>query len=153
MTAASLTTVARRWSFVRETDGPNRGAWVSFFQRQCGGQDGDSWCCDFVSVVEDVAYRGRSPLRRTASCQLKLADARRLGLVVTTPAADDLYFFVNADGRAHHIGIVTAVSPLTGIAGNTSEDGQSSNGTGVYEHTLRVEPANVVFVRLPKERS
>jgi hypothetical protein len=148
---ASLTAVARHLLFVRETDGPNRGAWVSFFQRFCGGVDGDSWCSDFVSVVCDIAYHGRSPLVRSGSSQARLLAARAKGFIVTVPAVDDLYYFVGPDGHAHHEGIVTEVRPLTGIAGNTSVDGTSRNGTGVFEHGLTARAPQVVFARLPKE--
>lgn len=147
--SVSLSAIARHLNFVRETDGPNRGAWVSCFQRFGGGQDGDSWCADFVSFVEDIAYHGKSPIRRTGSCDFKLADARFKGFVVATPQIDDLYFFINDLGHAHHCGIVTATSPLAGIAGNTSSDGLSADGSGVFEHALNVDPKRIVFVRLP----
>lgn len=138
--------VARGLAFIRETDGPNRGAWVSMLQRFCGGIDGESWCADFVSYVLDVAYHGRVPILRTGSCQRMLSDARVKGFAVAgAPLAEDLYFYVNASGLAHHVGIVTATAPLTGIAGNTSADGLSSDGTGVFEHVI----AASVFVRLP----
>jgi hypothetical protein len=146
---ASLSAVARHLNFVRETGGPNRGAWVSMFQRFSGGQDGEAWCSDFVSFVEDIAYWGRSPLRRTGSSDAKLNDARYKGFIVAAPKVDDLYFFITDAGHAHHVGIVTAVSPLAGIAGNTSPDGTSPEGTGVFEHALTVDPKHVVFVRLP----
>lgn len=149
----SLSAVARHLLFVRETEGPNRGAWVSFFQRFTGGQEGDSWCADFVSVVLDIAYRGQSPLPKTGSTFTMLSEARGRGWIVPTPRPDDLYFFVNNAGVPHHVGIVTAAVPLTGplmgIAGNTSEDGQSSNGTGVFEHAIDVLPSKIVFIRLP----
>jgi hypothetical protein len=147
--SASLSTIARRFSFVREVGGANVGAWVTFFQRWCGGTPGDSWCCDFASLVEDVAYEGKAPTKRTGSCQEKLDDARKKGYVVQAPAIDDLYFYVNDAGHAHHIGIVSNVSPLSGIAGNTSSDGVSSNGDGVYEHALNVSAPHIIFVRLP----
>ena len=144
----SLTAIARRLNFITETEGPNAGAWVNFLQRFCGGQSGESWCCYFISVVEDIAYHGKSPSIRTGSCMVKLKEAKAKGWVVTTPQVDDLYFYVNPAGHAHHIGIVTAVSPaLTGIAGNTSPDGKSSNGIGVFEHGIS---SKSVFVRLPK---
>jgi hypothetical protein len=146
----SLTTIARRLAFIRETEGPNRGAWVEFLQRFCGGQRGDSWCSQFASVVCDIAYHGQSPLRKSGRSMTRLTDARTKGLVVDIPQADDLFYFVHETGHAHHEGIVTDVFPLTGIAGNTSEDGRSSNGTGVFEHALSVSPSRIVFVRLPK---
>ena len=146
----SLTLIARRLAFIRETEGPNRGAWVSMLQRFCHGQDGDSWCSDFSSFVCDVAYHGRPPIGKSGASRVRLAEARARGFVEALPAVDDLYFFVKADGLAHHEGIVTGTDPLTGIAGNTSEDGLSSNGTGVFEHALIIAPTRIVFVRLPK---
>lgn len=149
MTPASLTAVARHLSFIRETQGPNRGAWVQALQRFCAGQPGDSWCADFVSFCLDVAYFGKSPVRRSGSTQVILADAKRAGYLVNGAAmVDDLFFFVRPDGTPHHVGIVTGTSPLTGLAGNTSTDGVSSNGVGVFEHPI-VNLAAVVFVRLP----
>ncbi len=148
MMPANLSVVMRRWSFVRETDGPNRGYWVEFIQRFTGNEPGDSWCCSLVSLCEDVAYRGKAPSRKTASCMEKLTDCRTKGYVVTTPLPDDLCFSVDATGHAHHIGVVTAIDPLKTIAGNTSEDGLSSNGDGVYEHT--VNSTGKIFVRLPQ---
>lgn len=143
---ASLSVVARRLAFIRETDGPNRGAWVSWLQRFCGGKDGDPWCADFVSFVEDVATHGHPLSKRTGSCPDKLTSVK--DRVVAQPQIDDIYFFIDATGFAHHVGIVTGTNPLTGIAGNTSEDGLSNNGTGVFEHALTVDPARIVFVRL-----
>lgn len=151
MSVASLSIVARRLSFIRETDGANAGSWVNFLQRQCDGVEGDSWCADFQSVVEDVAYKGKRCLPKTGNCQAKLEYAMKKGWVVAEPQVDDVFFYVNDSGHAHHIGIVTAPYPnLAGIAGNTSADGTSSNGDGVYEHALTVSRAHVVFVRLPK---
>lgn len=149
----SLTTVARRLGFVRETEGPNRGAWVGMLQRFCAGKPGDSWCADFLSFVLDVAYHGKAPLPRSGSCAILLAAARTIGTVVAAPEVDDLYFYVTPSGHAHHVGVVTNAAPLTGIAGNTSEDGTSDNGTGVFEHAIASNPASVVFVRLPKEEA
>lgn len=147
---ASLTTVARRYTFVRETEGPNAGYFVNLFQRFAGGVEGDSWCSDFESYVENIAYKGKEPGKRTGSCEEKLAHAKAHGWVVTSPQPDDLFFYVTDTGHPHHVGIVTAVAPLTGIAGNTSEDGASANGDGVWEHTLVAQPKHIVFVRLPR---
>lgn len=149
---ASPTTIARRFSFARETDGPNDGTWVSFFQRFTGNRPGDSWCASFVSVVLDICYRGISPLHRTASAQALLDEATRKGLVALAagaPQPDDLFFYVNVAGMAHHVGFVTQVSAagVVGIAGNTSADGMSSNGTGVFEHVVA---PGAVFARLPR---
>lgn len=149
--SASLSAVMRRFAFVRETDGANRGSWVNFLQRFCDGVEGDSWCADLESVVEDIAYKGHPKTPRSGSCQVKLEYCMKKEWVVAEPQVDDLYFFVNADGHAHHIGVVTAPYPkLAGIAGNTSALGISSNGDGCYEHALTLPRAHIVFVRLPQ---
>ncbi|MES2341710.1 MAG: hypothetical protein V4597_08530 [Pseudomonadota bacterium] len=154
MTApASLVAVARRLAFVRETEGPNRGAWVSMLQRFAGGREGDSWCADFVSFVLDVAHHGQPPVGRTGSCQALLTAGRALGAEVTDPAPEDLFLLVNEAGHAHHCGIVTAASPLAGIAGNTSPDGLSDNGTGVFEHPITAAPPRIAFLRLKQKES
>jgi hypothetical protein len=149
MTPASITTIARRLNFVRETQGPNAGAWVNGFQRYCHGKSGDSWCADFVSFVMDFAYYGNAPLKLTGSTRDMLAEATSKNLRSPKPVIDGLFFYVNADGTPHHVGIVSDVLPtgvVMGIAGNTSEDGVSSNGTGVFEHAIST--ARTVFVRL-----
>ncbi len=143
----SLSVLARHFLFVRETDGPNRGAWVEFFSRFTGNDAGSSWCCSFESFLEDVAYRGHPPTPRTGVCAYKLSQATAQGYVVSSPAVDDLFFFLE-NGVAHHCGIVSGVEPLLAIAGNTSPDGLSANGTGVFEHPIPDGP-NTVFVRLP----
>ena len=149
--AASLSACARRFDYVREV-GPNTGAWVSLFQRFTGNLPGASWCASFVCFIADVAYLGASPLKPVvakwlgASCPALLAFARTQNWVVATPQVDDLFFYLNSAGVAHHVGIVTGVNPLVGVAGNTSADGRSPNGTGVFEHTISAS----VFVRLPQ---
>lgn len=145
---ASLSVVARRLSFIRETDGPNRGAWVEFVQRFTGNDPGDSWCSSFASLVCDVAYRGKSPIKASAASHVRMSDGIAKGYQVTDPMVDDLFYYVDANGHAHHEGIVMGVNPLTGIAGNTSPDGLSSNGTGVFEHAISA--VRTVFVRLPQ---
>ena len=138
--------IARQFAFVRETLGPNRGVWVEAFQRIGDGKPGDSWCCDFVSAVLWIAYQGPCPMPRTGSCDVAWSIAQQYE--VSLPVAGDLFFRVRPDGDAHHVGIVTGTGPITAIAGNTSSDGQSSNGTGVFEHPLQGTP-ETRFVRLP----
>lgn len=137
--------IARQFRFIRETLGPNRGVWVEAFQRIGDGKPGDSWCCDFVSAVLWICYQGPAPAPRTGSCDVMWAMVQQYEVAV--PAPGDLFFRVR-NGDAHHVGFVAGTGPLTGIAGNTSSDGQSSNGTGVFEHALEVTP-ELHFVRLP----
>ncbi len=99
--------------------------------------------------MEDIAYKGKIVTPRTGSTDVKLQSCRQHGLIVTAPQLDDLFFFVNPRGQAHHIGIVSGLNPLIGISGNTSPDGLSSNGTGVFTHALSLN-ASTVFARLPK---
>jgi len=138
---------ARRWLFVRETMGQNRGVFVEAIQRIGDGKPGDSWCMDFVSLVLWVCYQGSSGLPRTGSCDVALAVAKDKGWVVNDPKPGDLAFSMTTPNDAHHVAIVTGDNPLTAIAGNTSRDGSSSNGDGVYEHAI--SRANKLFVRIP----
>lgn len=147
--ADAIVAVARRLSFIRETDGANRGLWVEFILRFTGNVAGESWCMAFVSLILAIVYRGKSPLLKTASCQDALTDARKKGYVTAAPTPGCLVFSV-ANGRAHHVAICTATptaDAIPVIAGNTSEDGKSSNGTGVFEHP--VSRADKVYVQLP----
>lgn len=137
--------IARQFKFIRETLGANRGVWVEAFQRIGDGKPGDSWCADFVSGVLWICYQGPPPIPRTGSCDVMWGIAKQYE--VTVPAPGDVFFRVKGID-AHHVGIVTETGPLAGIAGNTSEDGKSSNGTGVFEHPLKITP-EVRFVRLP----
>lgn len=148
---ASLSAVAKRFDFVRETEGPNRGYFVAYFLRYTNTEEGQPWCAAFLSKVLDIAYKGKSPLIKSASTVVLLSLARQKGWVVQTPQVDDLYFFIRDDGTAHHVGAISGVSPSRGIAGNTSSDGLSSNGDGVYDHELNVLPKSIVFVRLPSQ--
>ncbi len=143
---ASHSAIARRFNFVRETEGPNRGYWVEFFLHFTDNTAGESWCAAFVSLVNHIATKGQMTVARTGSTITMLAHARAQQRVVAKPAVDDLVFSVRADGTPHHVGIVTSVTPLTAIAGNTSVDGTSSNGDGVYEHPISSD--NKVFVRV-----
>ena len=147
MTTGSLSAIMQRFDFVRETQGPNAGLWVNMFQRFTGNTDRDSWCCSFLCFCLDVLTRGHSPYRKSGVCQDIYRQARLAGEVVSTPQVNDIFVLVDDNDHAHHIGAVTGVEPLTGIAGNTSEDGVSSNGDGVHEHELKVQPQHIRFIR------
>lgn len=144
-TADDVIRIARLFSFVREAQslGQNRGQRVEAIQKWSGGQAGDSWCCQFATMVLDIAYQGDAPIPRLGACQAVYDLAKRRGMVRSEGKPGDLFLYVDRNDHAHHIGIVTDAAPLTGIAGNTSEDGRSSNGDGVYEHGINAR----VFVR------
>ncbi|HEY9462461.1 MAG TPA: hypothetical protein VIR54_05190 [Vicinamibacterales bacterium] len=139
-------TEARKYLFVREA-GQNRGQRVEAIQKWSGGSAGDSWCCEFATMVYDICYQGKSEIPRTGSCDVVLALAKDRGWTVADPRPGDLVLSVRSPDDAHHIGIVTQANPLTAIAGNTSADGASSNGDRVAEHAISRD--NKVFVRVP----
>lgn len=141
----SATDIARQFAFVREATA-NAGQRVEAIQKWSGGNKGDSWCCEFATMVLDICFQGQSPIPRGAVVQDVYALAKTKGWVTKSPSVGDLFLYVNGDDHAHHIGIITNVLDMIGIAGNTSEDGASSNGTGVYEHAVNAK----VFVAYPR---
>lgn len=138
-TAAQIITIARQFLYIREAQsiGQNRGLRVESIQHWAGGVQGDSWCMEWVWMVLDIAYQGHPPFDRMQSCEALRGLAQDRGWLRGIPSVGDLFLYVNSAGRAHHVGIVTSVEPLTGIAGNTSEDGTSANGDRVAEHAIK----------------
>ena len=136
--------IARLFLHVREA-GANKGLRVEAIQHYSGGQPGDSWCAEFVWLVLDLAYAGNAPVDRFQSCEVLHALAVTNGWITNNPEPGDLFLYINGQGLAHHIGIVTQSYPLLGIAGNTSEDGTSANGDRVAEHAISAN----TFVRFP----
>jgi hypothetical protein len=138
--------VFRLFLFVREAAQQNTGLRVEGIQKWCGGSKGESYCCYLATMVLDLYFGGNSPIPRLGACQDVYELAQQRGWVTSTPSVGDLFLYVDANGHAHHIGMVTSIAPLTGIAGNTSEDGKSSNGTGVFEHGINAR----VFIHYPR---
>lgn len=138
--------IARLFLFVREaqSQGQNRGLRVESIQHWSTGQFGDSWCAEWATMVLDLLFQGNAPIPRGGSCEDIHQMAKTNHWIVDLPSPGDLVLSINSAGLAHHCGIVTVVDPLTSIAGNTSADGTSSNGDGVYEHGIASE--NKVFV-------
>lgn len=146
--------IARLFTFVREDQShqqQNRGLRVEAIQHWSAGQPGDSWCCEFATMVLDLAFHGAAPIERGGICQDVYEHAVQQHWCVEVPSIDDLFLYVDAADHAHHIGLVSGLAPLTGIAGNTSPDGRSSNGTGCYEHPI-MAPATgrLVYVAYPR---
>ena len=143
--------LARQFLYLREAQslGQNMGQRINAVQTWSGGKDaiGTSWCAWFVTFVLDIAYQGKAPIPRMGSCQAILDLAKLKNMVSDVPKVGSLYFYVNPAGHAHHVGFVTSLDPLTGLAGNTSPDGKSANGDGVYEHAISAS----VFVDYTKE--
>lgn len=135
--------VARQFLYLREAQslGQNMGQRVNAVQMWSGGKDaiGTSWCAWFATMVLDICYQGAAPIPRMGSCQAIRELAQKRGWITSTPTVGSLFLYVNSQDHAHHIGIVTGLDPLTGIAGNTSPDGSSPNGDGVYEHEIHAQ--------------
>lgn len=149
----TLLEIFRLFLFVREA-GPNQGQRVNAIQTWSGGKDGigQSYCAYGATMVLDLYYQGESPIPRTGSCQEIYELAQQNGWLVDVDEAQegDVFLYVNDADHAHHVGLLSAAHPLTGIAFNTSSDGTSSNGDGCYEHYLLVDRKHIRIVRLPQ---
>lgn len=145
--------VARLFLHVREIPG-NRGARVEAIQKWGGGSPGDAWCCWWVTMVLDLYYGGKSPVPRHGSCDIPLALCKSEGWMVEHPIPGDLYFRLADPTNAVHIGF--ACSPIRDgrfvqLSANTSEDGLSREGTGVFEREIPYVPGKIVFARIPEK--
>src|SRR6478735_9634203 len=138
--------IARQYRYVREVQ-PNKGLRVNAIQTWSGGRTGDAWCVEFGWMVYDICYQGQCPFDRVQNSDefRKLAVANNW--IVTIPFPGDIVLSLRPDGVAHHFGIITNVSPLTSIAGNTDATGTSSNGDRVAEHTISI--VQKLYVHVP----
>lgn len=148
-----LVTQFRRFLHVREVK-DNDGLRVEAIQHWSGGTKGQSWCAWLFLMVLDLVFVGKSPFPRDAefgACEKIRSYSEAQGWLRDLPHVGDAYLFVK-DGKAHHVGMVTEVGNGTfkGIAGNTSEDGKSSNGTGCFEHEFTINPETMKFVAYPR---
>lgn len=141
----TLLELARKFHYLREA-GQNQGLRINGLQIWSGGQPGDSWCLEFVWFVLDIWYEGNPPFERMQNVQAFRVMAIAKGWQVATPEPGDLVVSVT-DNHGHHIAFCTVASPLATFAGNTSEDGASSNGDRAAEHI--VSPIGKEYFRLP----
>jgi hypothetical protein len=135
--------------WVRELTGANDGDWVEAIQRTTGNRRGDPWCASFVNFVLQMAYRGRNPLPRTASCDVLLKFGRTKGWITAAPSTGDVFLVVKGPSDAVHTGFVSHVHGETvgTIEGNTNSGG-SREGWGVF---ARERPlAALTYIRLPE---
>lgn len=143
----SPTEISRQFLFVREASAPNSGNRVEAIQKWGGGLKGQSWCCWFATMVLDICFEGKAPIPRLGAVQQVYDLAKVNNWLITSPQKDDIFIYVNDVDHAHHIGFITDAP--NGIAGNTSEDGKSSNGDRVAEHQISFGP-HVKFIRFPR---
>lgn len=155
--------IMRMHLHVREAQslGQNKGARVEGIQRWALGAPGDSWCCELaIGKALDMAFQGQSPFTRSTEVNastveaLKFATAQNWVVPLSQAVPGDLVFHVHPDGTPHHVGILVEVVSVADrqiitIAGNTSEDGVSSNGDRVAERQMSAD--GKVFVQYPRE--
>ena len=119
------------------------GAWY--------GNNGVSWCDQFVSWVADQAGLSDA-IEKSQYVPYRLARARQLGEVRLVPAVGALACYDwGGDGIPDHIGIIEEITgrwTFTAIEGNTSSDdrGSQSNGDGVYRrHRVVQQVAGFIY--------
>lgn len=134
--------------WVKEATRANDGPWVEAILRVTGNKKGDPWCASFVTFVLDIAYRGKNPLARSASCDVLLAHARERGWFTTEPAPGDVFLVMRRPDDAVHTGFVSGVGTgvVRTIEGNTN-DGGSRDGWGVFARERKRD--GLTFIRLP----
>lgn len=140
--------IFRLFLYLREV-GQNHGQRVEAVQHWSGGEEahGTSWCAWLATMVLDLEYQGQCPIPRMGNVQEIRELCEQKGYLVTDPEPGDLYFFVNDENHAHHMGVVTIASPLVGIAGNTDALGKSNNGDRCAEHAIGLK--GTIFARVP----
>ena len=122
----------------------------------------DMWCSMFVSWCAEQAGIPASVVPRTASTVTGLDTFIAQGRAYTrsqvangsyVPKPGDIIYFKGArnDRKTNHVGIVTAYSGGTvfTIEGNTSLDGNSTNGGGVYEKSYAISNSYIVYICSP----
>lgn len=142
-------TAAQFVGWVQEATKQNDGPWVEAILRITGTPKGSPWCASFVTMVLDIAYRGKNPLARSASCDVMLEDARRKGWLHDAPHVGDVFLVMKSPTDAIHTGVVTAVgvASVKTVEGNTNDDG-SRDGYGVFARERKM--TGLAFVRLPE---
>ncbi len=143
--STALVATARKYLYVRETNGSNSdgGGFIDQSLASLGLSPGASWC---AWVKETATVTGVTIKFRRSASGLNLLKLNP-DLVVTDPQPGDILIEDHGHGMSH-VGIITDVIKVDGeidavatIAGNTSSDGLSRNGDRVAEHALAWWPA------------
>lgn len=134
-----------------EPAGSNRGPQVDKYESVTGAV-GEPWCASFVQWCFKTVGMPQPFLSKSAYVPYILSEAKKLGWLVSVPAAGDLVCFDwEHDGVADHIGFVrTKVDKFgnfTTVEGNTA-DGNNSNGGEVMVRTRNVSEV-AGFIRVP----
>lgn len=122
-----------------EPMGSNRGFHIDVWNTACNVPLGSFWCASFLSAVH-ARWKFKTKLDwqlgRSASCDVLLARAKKLGILHKTPYVGDVGFVLAAEDSddAVHVFLVSGYkdNSFTSIEGNSNLDG-SRNGTSVVE--------------------
>jgi hypothetical protein len=122
-----------------EPIGSNRGFHIDVWNTACNVPLGSFWCASFLSSVH-ARWKFKTnldwQLGRSASCDVLLACAKKLGILHKTPYVGDIGFVLAAEDSddAVHVFLVSGYkdNAFTSIEGNSNLDG-SRNGTSVVE--------------------
>jgi hypothetical protein len=147
----ALTIAGLMVGWVKEATGQNDGPWVEAIQRVTGNKRGDPWCASFITFCLDLAYAGKNPLKRSASCDLLLEYARVKGWLTNDLAKvqpGDLFLVMKTPTDAVHVGFVTSVgkASVKTLEGNTNTAG-SRDGWGVFPRERNAK--SLQFICLP----
>ena len=134
--------------WVTEATNHNDGRWVEAILRLVGQTKGAPWCAAFVCLVLDIAYQGKNPLPKTASCDVLLKFARQKGWLFDAPEVGDVFLLMKTKTDAVHTGIVTATKAgaIKTAEGNTNAGG-SRDGWGVFARERLTK--GLAFLRIP----
>lgn len=165
----SLPDVVNKTPPIRQPFNSNRHPTIDAMHSACGLDNagafnttgtGYHWCAAAVTKWWRAAGaqtppgtittpQGRKIQGGPASCQHWYLWAKTFGYLSDTPVVGAAILYYGAkDKRYHHIGIVSSVSPLRTIEGNTSDPsgGFNRNGVGCFEKAPRTLGRGVVYV-------
>jgi hypothetical protein len=137
--------------WVKEATNHNDGRWVEAILRLVGQTKGAPWCAGFVCLVLDIAFAGKNPLPKTASCDELLKFAQKKGWLYDEPTVGDVFLLMRTPTDAIHTGFVTAVGQLSvkTVEGNTNTDG-SPDGWAVFPRERNKKGKLwLKFIRIP----
>lgn len=132
--AEQIVASARAYEGVEEEPiGSNSGPLIDHWLAFVGAKPGDAWCSAFACAVvhESRVLLGMHPLTFRVSAGALSLLSKNQTLVTTDPQSGDLIVWDHGQGKGH---VSIKTGPDTHIAGNTSPDGKSRQGYGVFEH-------------------
>jgi hypothetical protein len=135
--------VATALTWVRETQGANRGEMVNAMLARVHLPPGQPWCAAFCAWVGWAVLRDRWPLPMVGGCASLGEAAAKKGLLRDEPVPGAVFLlWSDQANRFRHTGFITAQQGhdlFATVEGNTSPDG-SPEGTGVFVRARRFGP-------------